>query len=129
MGVIKKRGITYAGGGGGGLPDYSTTEHKTGRKWIDGRDIWEKTVPMGDVATKTVAHNINNFGMMINVFGSAHRTDGGDACFPLPCIRFIANENVTIDVDNTNVYMTTNFATWASITDISYVTIEYIKTS
>lgn len=32
------------GGGGGGLPDYSTTEHLTGRKWIDGKDIWEKTI-------------------------------------------------------------------------------------
>lgn len=25
------------------IPDYSTTEHKIGRKWIDGKDIWEKT--------------------------------------------------------------------------------------
>jgi hypothetical protein len=25
-------------------PDYSTTPHKTGRKWIDGKDIWEVTL-------------------------------------------------------------------------------------
>ena len=24
---------------------YSTTEHKTGKKWIDGKDIWEITIP------------------------------------------------------------------------------------
>lgn len=41
MGVIKKRGVTYAGGGGGaGGVDYSTTEQNTGRKWIDGKDIY-----------------------------------------------------------------------------------------
>lgn len=27
----------------GGLPDYSTTEQKTGQKWIDGKDIYFKT--------------------------------------------------------------------------------------
>lgn len=31
---------TVSSGGGGGLPDYSTTEQKTGRKWIDGKDIY-----------------------------------------------------------------------------------------
>ena len=29
--------------GSGGLPNYSTTEQKTGRKWIDGKDIYVKT--------------------------------------------------------------------------------------
>lgn len=31
-------------GGGGGLPDYSTTEQKTGQKWIDGKYIYTITV-------------------------------------------------------------------------------------
>ena len=30
--------------GGGGLPDYSTTEQLTGQKWIDGKDIYFKVV-------------------------------------------------------------------------------------
>lgn len=29
---------------GGGLPDYSTTEQETGQKWLDGKDIYQKTV-------------------------------------------------------------------------------------
>ena len=34
-----------------GLPDYSTTEQKTGRKWIDGKDIYFRTFDFGrDVA-------------------------------------------------------------------------------
>lgn len=31
--------------GGGSLPDYSTIEHKTGQKWIDGKDIYERVLP------------------------------------------------------------------------------------
>lgn len=30
------------GGGGGGLPDYSTDEQDTGQKWIDGSKIYRK---------------------------------------------------------------------------------------
>lgn len=30
--------------GGGGLPNYSTTEQLTGQKWIDGKDIYFKTL-------------------------------------------------------------------------------------
>lgn len=39
LALIKKN----SGGGGGSMLDYSTTEHKTGQKWIDGKDIYEKT--------------------------------------------------------------------------------------
>lgn len=43
MGVIKKNGVNYTGGGIIKKDDYSTIEKKTGRKWIDGKDIWIKT--------------------------------------------------------------------------------------
>lgn len=33
--------------------DYSTTEHLTGRKWIDGKDIYEKVVVLDSVITVT----------------------------------------------------------------------------
>lgn len=32
--------------GSGGLPDYSTTEQKTGQKWIDGKDIYFKVLDL-----------------------------------------------------------------------------------
>lgn len=31
-------------------PAYSTTEHLTGRKWVDGKDIYEKTILLENVA-------------------------------------------------------------------------------
>ena len=33
------------------LPDYSTTEHKTGKRWIDGKDIWEITITLASGVT------------------------------------------------------------------------------
>lgn len=35
------------------LPDYSTTEHKTGRKWVDGKDLWEVTLVSTNAVTGT----------------------------------------------------------------------------
>lgn len=32
-------------------PDYSTTEHKTGRKWIDGKDVYERVISVDNVGT------------------------------------------------------------------------------
>lgn len=40
-------------GYGSPVYDYSTVAHKTGRKWIDGKDIWEVTVK--DVANTATA--------------------------------------------------------------------------
>lgn len=50
------------GGGGGGLPDYSTTEQNTGRKWIDGSDIYVKTVTFSNttITGSSYAHGISN---------------------------------------------------------------------
>ena len=44
------------GGGGGSLHEYSTTEHIVG-KWIDGSDIWEKTI---DVTGFSATNGANN---------------------------------------------------------------------
>lgn len=53
---------------------YSTTEHKTGRKWIDGRDIYEKTIqyesPYLNIATNGTAIE-NNTGVDFALSGQA----------------------------------------------------------
>lgn len=53
-----------AGGGGGGgtkLPDYSTTEQKTGRKWLDGKDEYVITVRGTYGKYSTVLLNVSTF--------------------------------------------------------------------
>ena len=93
MGVIKKRGITYAGGGGGGAGrvDYSTTEHKTGQKWIDGKDIyactWEKPTTVlnlgnGDWVDSTVPASL----LIDKVIDSEFIVYGG-AHLPMACAK------------------------------------------
>lgn len=68
MGVIKKRGITYAGGGGGGGVNYSLVEQKTGRTWIDGSDIYQKTLMLRE-------NGVNNYTYSGNVFQNALPTN------------------------------------------------------
>lgn len=42
---------------------YSTTEHKTGRKWIDGKDIYERTIELAitslEDSSVVIANNID----------------------------------------------------------------------
>lgn len=57
---------------------YSTTERKTGEKWIDGKDIYCKVVDVGNLpnaATKNVAHGITNFGSLVKLEGRALRSN------------------------------------------------------
>ena len=46
------RDAISGGGSGGGLPDYSITEKKTGQKWIDGKDVYFRVV-QGDLTSIT----------------------------------------------------------------------------
>jgi len=52
--------------------DYSTTEQKTGLKWIDGKDIYRKVIDFGalpNATYKNVQHGISNLGEVLKQFG------------------------------------------------------------
>lgn len=76
LGVIKAgNGVSIdAEGAISGVP-YSTTEYKTGRKWIDGKDIYQKVVSLD--SPLTVSRNGSDTGIapfhntMIDVKGNA----------------------------------------------------------
>ena len=62
-----------------GALNYSTTEQKTGRKWIDGRDIYVKTFNAGALPTSgnvTIQNDIVNFAAVINVETTGISSDG-----------------------------------------------------
>jgi len=63
-----------SGGGGGGtkLPDYSTTEQKTGRKWVDGKDEYVITVQKTYGKYSTVLLNVST---LIGVMGYEVHSD------------------------------------------------------
>lgn len=52
------------------LLDYSLEEQKTGQKWIDGKDIYCRTIDFGIVTThKFIAHNMDNIDNCIKIEG------------------------------------------------------------
>lgn len=100
---------------------YSTTEHKTGRKWIDGKDIYEKSYPISETTitagtTFTIA-NVSNIDTLID----------GDLCIK-------SNIELAHDGGNTYADITNGLlkhkpsGNWNDITS-GYVTIQYTKTT
>jgi len=70
--------------GGSGLPDYSTTEQKTGQKWIDDKDVYRKVISFQNDLTvsnsswTSTSEAISNISTLISVQGVYD-----DACYPL----------------------------------------------
>lgn len=77
---------------------YSTTEHKTGRKWIDGKDIYEKVVTLA--TTLTVSRTGSDTGIapfhetMISAKGNA--SNGSCICF----MEFVQNSTINLACSN-----------------------------
>lgn len=109
--------------------EYSTTEHKIG-KWIDGSDLYEKTVDCGALpnnAAKTVAHNISDLAFVINFEGSATRDSGVQIPLPYPYIVGSTARNTVIYIDSTNINITTQEN--MSVYTQSYITLRYTKSA
>ena len=104
---------------------YSTTEHKTGRYWTDGKPTYEVTFTGRLTATDiSIPHNIANIDTLVKVAPTMFADDGGS----IETSFFISN-----------VYFFTAFVTKTQIltrTTASYinthsyrVTFEYTKTT
>ena len=79
-------------------PAYSTVEHNTGRKWIDGKDIFEKVVVFD--SPLTVSRDGSNTGIMpfhdtmISAKGSA--SNGSCICF----MEFVQDDTIHLACSN-----------------------------
>ena len=108
---------------------YSTTEHKTGKKWIDGKDIWSATVDCGalpNATSKTVSHGIANIDRITKVECNSSTNAGLTIPIPYAPLDILGN-GVGISVDKTSIYLGTgvdrsNFTS-------TYCTLEYTKTT
>lgn len=104
--------------------NYSTTEHATGQKWIDGKEIYSKTVDCGtlpDNTSKLVDAGLSNVSV-IRIEGVAI----GGSSIPLP---HISTNSVYIEISyeaSNEVFIRTNgyFSTMHG-----YVTLYYTKTT
>ena len=109
--------------------DYSTSEHKIG-KWIDGSDLYEKTIDCGTLPSsagnKAVAHNISNLSKIVYLSGVAIRDNGQCVTLPVTAVDSLSNQIVLYaDLVNVNIYVGAN----QSMRTESYVTLRYTKTS
>lgn len=108
------------------VESYSTSEVDTGTTWIDDFTIYKKTIDIGalpDTGTKTVAHGITGFVMLIDVAGNF--SDGTNSA-PLPYSSPTTTKNIQIYVDDTNI----NIVTGEDRSSYNgYVTLYYTKIS
>lgn len=106
---------------GGSIPDYSTTEHLTGQKWIDGKDIYEITY---DFSSSPIAAGGGQQWQHV----SAISTSGIDKLISCFCIDangnsfpqlYIAKDSNELNIANP----------WGTTINMAYITICYTKTS
>ena len=92
--------------------NYSTTEQNTGRKWIDGKDIYFKVVELGalpNATTKNVAHGITGISEWVKIEGTANNaTNTSGISIPLVYDGNNATNNTRIAVNDTNVVLETD---------------------
>lgn len=115
------------GGGGGGGIDYSTTEQNTGLKWIDGKDIYQKsfslTSPSDGTSTDIIdisSLNVDRLPFIYASIKTQHNETYANGGSFLIWSRFDPNSTDTIacQVTNSDYYSSDMI-----------VTIQYTKTS
>lgn len=97
------------------------------------RSVFRKVINFGalpNAGTKSVAHGIEPIGLnngftFTRIYGTASNT-AGQTYIPLPYASPTLNENIKLNVDGTNVNVTTaiNYTAYT----ITYIILEYLRT-
>lgn len=113
----------------GEIGTYSTQEGKTGKKWIDGKEIYRKVIELNNIPASTTEHpyNVENMDKIVNAQASWYDT--------VDMATFFSNTRY----DSSNayikfVYLKSKFKietkyNWSERTSNVYVIIEYTKIS
>ena len=110
-----------------GCGNYSTTEADTGFTWIDGKNIYKKTVNIGTLPNntkKSVSHGIANLDKIIKIDGIT-RHPGNNITAPLPFTSLSESSNIQMNVVGANIEISTGVDR-TGFTD-SYATVYYTK--
>lgn len=104
---------------------YSVSEVNTGTTWVDGKNIYKKTISIPSLPNATTGHysigetNISNIVKLEGFFSS------GSDFYPLPYVSNIADGEISLAASTTNIVI----ATRQDYSDKSgYVTVYYTKT-
>lgn len=105
--------------------NYSTEEQNTGRKWIDGKQLYERTINCGELTSGT--HNIETLTVEEVKFIKGFVEDINDSSYirPLPFAADSSN-SIRVDISN-NVLRIITYAPWSGYR--AYLTIQYTKNS
>ena len=108
--------------------NYSTAEKNTMYAWINGKNIYKKTVNFGalpNATTKIVSHNISNLDTIIKIEGYAYESSSTNT-LPLPYVADTTSAGVKLLVSSSSISI------WAGVnrsTFNAYITIYYTKSS
>ena len=115
--------------------NYSTSEQVIGT-WIDGTPLYEKTVQVTSIPNNNMtdtAHGISNIDVIADISGTLHTLTSvasNNTWTQIPRIQDNAtNENIGIEVNDTNIRLKGRTQNFAEIFDKAYVTIQYTKTT
>lgn len=124
MSVLMKDDEMIAGVVPKDVLNYLTEEHIVG-KWIDGSDLYEKTVSCGalpNTTSKTVAHGIANISKIVEIKGYS---TNGTLYLPLPFAGASATSGISVHAGTSNITFETGMNR-SNFTE-SYVTLCYTK--
>jgi len=106
------------------IPSFSFTEHKLGKKWVDGKDIYEKIIDFGNLPNRTsknVEHGIENIDKIISITGIAMSDTG---TIPMPIVAIMSSWGCEMGADGTVIGVTTSEDRSEYY---AYITIQYTK--
>ena len=116
------------GGTGPSVPgvDYSLEEQWTGKRWIDGKKIYQITVELGVLPNKTtrlIPHNLADYDQILHYFGHSHNPGQNNFInVPHP-----APQGVAISIIGPNIQLSAA-GNYSAQTE-SYLTFWYTKTA
>lgn len=120
-------GITITGSGNAYVPkpiDFSSNEVNTGKKWIDGKPIYEKTISLGALPNNSeiqVDHNIT-FDRVIDYIAIAQNSAGTVLKLPFLSPTEANNVGATINATKVTVFTGSDRSGFTG-----YCTIQYTK--
>lgn len=121
-----------AGTNTSGQIDYSTTEQKTGQKWIDGKDIWQKTIVKSNLSRVTestvLIPSSELSGMYIIDVNAKYIEQGGNNRWTENIYANSTSLMITW-MANGAIYRWTQWGSTGPQTFDAYITIQYTKTS
>lgn len=108
---------------------YFSTERATGESWINGKQIYTKTIavaPLPNAATVAYPHGIVGMTLVIGYSGQAQQAGfpGATAAIVLPYVESTLKANdIEVNVDNTNINIITgaNYSAYSGTVTIKYV--------